>query len=359
MYSPCFIGLVPPGVLGLIVRSLTLHLPAFSSDLAVEVASRLFNCSRDVDVWTFRLTISDYECNVLSRLCEAAERYGLLVHIGEASLYERRCGVSFLNDGGCSRFFAVDVCFDEGCVAGRLESLWSRGSLDVYTRYAVLIGGYVATPYFPATYFRGDELILGVALRYADAFPKIARGEYKGFIEWVEKVISMANRVARCIGAKSVYVDLSLSPWMEESVAKALERVSGTVFGSVGSLAAVKQANDIITRVAEALEARGVDIGGFNEVMLAVAEDRYLDELVARGYIRLRDLIAYTTVCVAGLDMVAVPKDLVDPRRLAADLWTSYLVRRKPMGARIIPVDEKPGSTVTLERFGKTHVVTP
>ena len=337
-----------------IVRSLTLHLPGLENP--EDTVTRLKSCSGSVKPWTLRITVPQTDCNHIGRLCDVAEKYGLLIHVGSAEELEKRCGQSFLHVK-CPRLFASTVCTSLDCVERALEKLWSsQVEPDSYTRYAVLVGGPLITPYFPALSAMVSEPVVGLALRYADVFVEAVRSRGAKLIDWITQVYRSLESVARCVSAEWVYLDLSLSPWMEESVARSVEEAYGVRLDSVGGLYGVLEANAFIERLASLLASRGIEVRGFNEVMLAVAEDTYLDRLVGKGKVRLRDLLRYATACVAGLDMVAVNRSSVDPRQLARELWAVYTVKKRPLGVRVIVVDEEPGKPVRLERFGVTHV---
>ncbi|MEM3980494.1 MAG: DUF711 family protein, partial [Ignisphaera sp.] len=130
----------------------------------------------------------------------------------------------------------------------------------------------------------------------------------------------------------------------------------GNKIGSPGTINAIYSLNKLIDGIIKKLRIRSI---GFNEVMLPVAEDDILNKRVEEGFIRLRDLINYSIVCVAGLDMVAIPKLLVDIRRTAIDMLTVHKIKKRSVAMRIIPVDQEPGTSIKLENFGTTYVIFP
>ena len=150
-------------------------------------------------------------------------------------------------------------------------------------------------------------------------------------------------------------VDLSLSPWREESVVAIIEKLIGNKIGFPGTINTIFSLNRLVKGLAKKL---GVVTTGFNEVMLSVAEDNILNERVKEMAIRLRDLISYSALCAAGLDMVAVPRS-IDITRIAIDMLTIYRVKGRSVAMRIIPVDGGPGTEILLKRFGVTYVIEP
>jgi uncharacterized protein (UPF0210 family) len=260
----------------------------------------------------------------------------------------------------CANTYLTTVCKSLSCVEEALKHLWRMElDLDTYTRFAVTIGVPVETPYYPATLPRGDEIAISVALRYVDEFSRLILGERSidDLAEQLTAIYTELREVASCTNATRYFMDLSLSPWMEESVALLIEKGYGVSVGDIGTIYALLDLNSAIRRLALRLSSKGVMVGGFNEVMLPVGEDSRLKELVQSGKLRLRDLIGYVTYCVAGLDMVAIARDQVEPKHLARDLWATYSVKGKTIGARVIPTEKNPGENITLKRFGSIPVV--
>ena len=257
------------------------------------------------------------------------------------------------------RLYSSILCKDPDCLTYFLESLWNeKRKPGAYTRIAAVLGSPILTPYFPATLNTGRAYGFMAAFRYAELALSVAEG--KSSIEWlIESLRAVAGkleRLAECAGLDLLGIDYSLSPWMEESVAKIIETVAGSPLGSLGVFHGILQVNRLI----ETISAKtGVKPLGYNEAMLAVAEDNLLDQRVKEGRVRLRDLVAYSVFCVAGLDMVAVPAGLVDPHKLARDLWAVYHVKKRSLGVRVIPVKAEPGTEIMLEKFGATTVVSP
>ncbi len=255
------------------------------------------------------------------------------------------------------KMYASILCETRECLERVLGRLWSA-ELDplAYTRVAVVVGEWVYTPYFPATASKPGGDSVAVAFRYAREFrDALAEGDVAGLAERVKNLVGLVARASECAGLGFAGADYSLSPWMDESVVEVVETVSGSKLGELGSIYGVRAVNEAIAGLAE---RAGRSIG-FNEAMLAVAEDDLLDRRVAEGLVRLRDLVAYSAHCVAGVDMVAVPRERVDPVAFARDLWAVWKSKRRPLGVRVIPVPMEPGERLGLGRFGYTTVAEP
>jgi len=98
---------------------------------------------------------------------------------------------------------------------------------------------------------------------------------------------------------------------------------------------------------------------GFNEVMLPVGEDSTLKRLVLEDRITLSTLVSLISVCVVGLDMVALPLS-TDPKILAKvlrDIAAIVSSKGRTAGIRIILVDGRPGDEVELGQFGKVPIM--
>uniref|UniRef100_A0A7C1T1R1 DUF711 family protein n=1 Tax=Thermofilum pendens TaxID=2269 RepID=A0A7C1T1R1_THEPE len=217
------------------------------------------------------------------------------------------------------------------------------------TRFAVSFGERLQTPYFPVTTTREEGVTL--SLLYVRMFKE----NFKRLRD-LGKTLKTLEEMSLKTLPDFLGVDLSLSPWMEESVAELVESVTGTVFASPGTISAVKLLNDAIARLAE-----GLRTVGFNEVMLPLAEDNRLKELAALGHLRLSHLLSYSLVCVAGLDMVVIPDD-VEPRVLVGllqDLEVIHFMKRKTLGLRLVLAPAKEGDEVQLGMFGKVPVISP
>ena len=330
-----------------VVRALTLHMR--SKELSVsEVLEVLRRAEVELEsvglrVWTRRVSFGEHVdwreveefCNVENLLVAPFHRGADELRVEELVEFLRRCP---------SGYATVLVPSEE--YLSTLPEVYLRVSKelgeDYFTRLGVAYGSYVHTPYFPVSTALRESISL--AYRYVDLLTGTDPAN------WYGEVVGLARRatvalegLAKVLGFEVLH-DLSLSPWMEESVVDVVEKL-GARFPKVGTFRAVSYLNRVLARVAEVVRSTG-----FNELMLPVAEDLRLKELAKSGELRVEDLVALSTFCVAGLDMVAVPRDGDYLRKLFEDTYASYYVKRRPYGVRVIPTDR---DVVVLRRFGE------
>jgi uncharacterized protein (UPF0210 family) len=196
------------------------------------------------------------------------------------------------------------------------------------TRLALLINDdFLLTPYFPASTSNVVADSFGLALLYV-----------KDFIEnKISDAFKQANEfgleVSKKTRTKFLGIDVSLSPWMDDSVGYIIEKQSGKIF-SVGNTWAVGEINKLI--FSEAWKSKVTPIG-FSETMLPIAEDNILKKRVEEGSLTLSQLIQLTFACAAGIDMVAINEDLALYKNLIKDLISIQFTKKRPYGIRIIP----------------------
>lgn len=99
---------------------------------------------------------------------------------------------------------------------------------------------------------------------------------------------------------------------------------------------------------------------GFNSVQLPVAEDLKLKARVSEGEASARDLARLAGVCLAGLDMVAVPYEEKLVAGLILEVAAYARAKKTPLGVRIITLEGvEPGDRIALGRFGELPVMPP
>ena len=230
---------------------------------------------------------------------------------------------------------------------------------EVFTRLAVIFPKQVLTPYFPVSTSYGGLWGISIALRYADLVKEVIKGirDYDELIRYVRNVFNLCRDLeyeakVRCFG-----LDLSLSPWMQESVGELVELLGHARIPDPGCGWGIYKLNGLIKQLA--LDS-GVDIVGFNEVMLPVAEDSLLKRRVLERRLRITDLAYFTAFCVPGVDMIAtylgseIEKERL--RKLLYDVYAIGLTKGRNIGIRIIPATTKPGGFIRLNLFGDVPV---
>lgn len=256
-------------------------------------------------------------------------------------------------------FFSIPYSRDEEAEIARLiRDISTKAGPVEAAHFAVSFGEQPQTPYFPATASREAATML--SLLYPTYLRRaVRRGDelHRAVGELARRVTETAEAALKSFNVpKRLYLDYSLSPWMEDSVAAVIEDLKGGDLTRPGTHSAILEINSAIRDAAERYKGLG-----YNEVMLSVAEDNRLKELVASGKLGLQLLVSYVSVCVAGLDMVLLPLG-IDDRFLVSlmrDLDAIRSVKGRAVGMRVILVDAGPGDIVELGFFGRTPVADP
>jgi len=311
----------------------------------------LHSAEQTIEVWTKRLSLPPTPKGIsLDRLAEFEVDSRIsyaLVHISDKDSRIRDLS-GFLRS---TRSSFASVLLRTPDRIREISKLVESLEPEIATRFSILLNeDFLATPYYPAGSANVSEDSLALSLRYVKEF-----AEGKG-AEALREADEVGRKLSLSLGLYYLGIDPSLSPWMEESVGKLIEDRSSKIF-SFGNLNAISSINrEILTSVAKA-GVRGI---GFSELMLPVAEDSVLTERVGEGVLTLRDLLLYSSVCVAGLDMVAVNLTGSNLEALLRDAFAVYLTKGRPYGVRLIVF---PGSQaldrVEIKGFGATYVVKP
>jgi uncharacterized protein (UPF0210 family) len=309
-------------------------------DWAAELSGRAREASSaGVEVWTRRISLPGLpgdDPSLVARVSSASPD-GVLVSIG----HTRRPEV--LEEAalqGLHAYMPIQGPGDAAAAASAIVRIAGRDP-ELATRVAVSAGGHIiATPYFPVSSAPPGRRILAASILYAsDVDASSVAGS----------VASIFRRAERAVPGAAF--DYSLSPWMEDSVAALVERAYGARVGSPGSMHAVHELNRAIRRGA------GPGALGFNEVMLPVEEDSALKAMAREGSIRASDLLRLSSVCVAGVDMAVVSAGPEEVRRFLLDARALSASAGKPIGVRLIPVGDPPGTRVDLGRFGRATAI--
>ena len=216
-----------------------------------------------------------------------------------------------------------------------------------------LKGGIRLSPYYPISV--AEERGFGISLIYLDELEKGYRaGELEGVVERVRSwAMGVGEGLENSTGVSFLGVDMSPSPWMEDSVGGLLERLSGARIPSPGIMYVIWRINEAVWN---GMDGKSI---GYNELMLPLAEDDVLKERGREG-LRATDLLRMTAACVAGLDMVVLPGDVGEAalRGLILDQFAIREVKGKPMGTRLIlHPGASVGDVVPLGIFGDVPVI--
>jgi uncharacterized protein (UPF0210 family) len=141
-------------------------------------------------------------------------------------------------------------------------------------------------------------------------------------------------------------VDFSLAPFAGQanSIGTAIEKLGLDSFGGNGTLFA-------LAFLTHAIQQINMPRTGFSGVMLPILGDETLAQRAAEGQFSLNDLLLYSAVCSAGLDIIPIPGDtsVDDISAVFLDMATLAISVKKPMSARLMPIPGlKAGDEVSL-----------
>jgi len=304
-------------------------------------------------VFTKRVSFPGLSRSLITRLLDLAES-DLLVSIGYSREIDDREIVEFTTSGLYVPLLHIgEPSIDRARYYSQIIHKVSSANPIGATRLSI---GFhdksFQTPYFPDSSSRGMEE-LGVAFLYPkQVVNELERG--KTLFDAFAPVFSELKNAVEAVESTSrlhTLVDYSLSPWMENSVAELYEKSGYGILGP-GGLYFTWLLNRIISELSV-----GVNRTGFNEVMLPYAEDSLLVNYGYKGLLRARDLLALSSTCVAGVDMIVVPEDIDALTKLIASAMSIAIVKQRPISLRAIPVPMKPGDSADLGRFGKIPVI--
>ncbi|MBW1903576.1 MAG: DUF711 family protein [Deltaproteobacteria bacterium] len=140
-------------------------------------------------------------------------------------------------------------------------------------------------------------------------------------------------------------VDTSPAPMGEVSIGQAIENLLHAPFGSPGTLSICSVITNVI---------KGIDVkkAGYSGLMLPVMEDVVLAKRADEGWYGMNELLAYSSVCGTGLDVLPLPGDITleQLEKVLLDVATLAVKLDKPLSARLIPVKgQKAGENAILD----------
>ena len=346
----------------LIIRSITFFTKRISDTIGLEneynkATSVLDRVARELvyhgyNVFTKRISFPGLSRELINRLLEHVGK-DILVSIGYSRISRKEI-VEFAYNG-----LYIPVLHDTepnmNDAREYSKIFHEAASRDPVAATRIAIGFHgrdFITPYFPDSSSSGENSI-GLAFIY----PKLLVNKVKANIDihsaFKEVYAEMYKvfEITKNISGLPVYIDYSLSPWMDNSVAELYE-ISGFPILEPGSLYYTWILNNVIN----ASSQNNIRVG-FNKVMLPYAEDSLLIKMGEEKKLRARDFILYASTCVAGVDMIVVPEDTEKLAQLIASTMALARVKNEPVSLRSIPVPGKPGDIVDLKRFGKIPII--
>jgi len=265
-----------------------------------------------------------------------------------------------------ARIAGRDGIADHAAIRAAAQAIIAIGAATEHgfgnMRFAALAGVAPGSPFFPAAYHHGDGPWIAVGPEAAalavdsttdqrpttndekdpafvlrpSSFVLAALARLTTLIEQHDAQIASAlNGLEDETHVYFAGCDWSLAPHpdVSRSIGGAIEALSGVPFGTWGTLAAVRQLTD-------AIRAARVTQLGFSGVMLPVLEDPILAQRNAEGRYTLRDLLAFSAVCGAGLDTIPLPGDSTAEQIVGVleELAALAGALRKPLTARLLPM---------------------
>ena len=226
-------------------------------------------------------------------------------------------------------------------------------------RFCALANVPACTPFFPAAYAQRERPAFALALQSADLAlgcfgrAKSLQAARENLVEEINtnasRLEAVAEKLEKMYGYSFKGLDFTLAPHPDQaaSIGSALEALGLTAFGLHGSLFACT----FLTTTLQQAQYRKV---GFNGLMLPVMEDRTLALRAAEGSLSVSELLMFSAVCGAGLDVIPLPGDTT-PEELypiLLDLGGLALRLNKPLTARLMPIPGKQAGELTCFDFG-------
>lgn len=205
-----------------------------------------------------------------------------------------------------------------------------------------------ATPFFPTGYENGNDHGFALGLQSANVVMEALSGAKSGGVGEAEKAIvdklgpqaqeieGICRDVARKTGWHYDGIDVSPVPMKRESIGAAIEAFTGSWFGSSGTLTTAA----LITRALQVIPVTRV---GYSGLMMPVMEDQTIAKRWSEGSISIDGLLAYSSVCGTGLDVVPLPGRVTHLQlvRILGDVASLSVKWKKPLSARLMPVAGK------------------
>jgi uncharacterized protein (UPF0210 family) len=322
------------------IRALTIFFVSEDMDKLVKYVDQLQNIKDEV-VWTKRIAFPPELKDLERKVNQIPSGKGIIYSIiHRRAKDELRSIADFLSTD--KSFYASVLLNDSKYIDDVAQLVYSLDP-EIATRVAILVNEeFLTTPYFPVGSANTINDSLSSSLIYVREFEENRAERVLAFADEYSKKISKE------IGIRYLGIDASLSPWMEESTGRLIENLSGEKIFSFGQLSTVANINRRIFELVWRLKIAPI---GFSELMLPVAEDNVLMERVREGSLTLSQLMTLTSVCVAGLDMIAVKRDIELYKKILRDSMAIQFTKRRPYGIRIIPSTGE--GEIYLKEYGK------
>jgi uncharacterized protein (UPF0210 family) len=199
-------------------------------------------------------------------------------------------------------------------------------------------------PFFPAAYHLGGSHHFAIGLESANVVTEVFTQNHnpvtaeKALADALTIHLTKAESIAMAVAKANntwIYagIDPTPAPLGEVSIGRAMEAFTGSPFGSSGTMTAAA----VITRAVQSIQIRRT---GYAGLMIPVMEDAVLGRRWAENAYNTDSLLAYSSVCAAGLDTIPLPGDVTEARlsQILSDVATLAFKWKKPLAARLLPV---------------------
>lgn len=238
----------------------------------------------------------------------------------------------------------------------RLSTLEQNGFANL--RFCALANVPANTPFFPAAYAQPGRPSFALALEAADlalqaftlacTFQEASINLVTEIEKRAQQLEEIGNRLSQMYNYEFRGLDFTLAPFPEDaiSIGRALESLGLQAFGKPGSLLA----SAFLTSTLDQAQFKRT---GFNGLMLPVLEDIGLANSATDGNLSLRDLLLFSSVCGAGLDVIPLPGETTaeELTPILLDLAALSLRLNKALTARLMPIPGKKAGEMTAFDF--------
>lgn len=352
------------------IRSITYHLPEQVTQEHIDQAGRLSYLwdKRFSPIRTQRLCLCPFHeaadlggLKPLSSLCGRSsirwfnvpidpgrsKNRSELFHFAHGVLEEY--GRSFVNVlGVVDGEICVDI-FDRCADLIRKASTMSANGQDNF-RLGVSVNVHPNGPFFPFTYSAG-KMGFSIALELTQEINEVCSKLQKEnlsvlrdaileqILPQVEQINTLAMELAQREGTVFHGFDFSLAPIIDEngSIITILNRLGIYDFGHTGTLFATSFLTNILKHLAVCFKSVG-----FSGVMYSLLEDLELCAINNERDVTLEQIIALSTMCGCGVDMVPVYGGIKNEelRSILLDVAGISCRLNKPLGVRILPIPQ-------------------
>ncbi len=258
------------------------------------------------------------------------------------------------------RSFVQFIVAEDGCIYHDALTEVAQTVLDIshlssngFDNFRVGVGCNLRpnTPFFPFSFHDGADgfsvavEIIETALQALESLPAGAGADARrhALVRELSAVVADVNglclRLEEQSGIAFKGLDISLAPYPDKrrSLANLFSLFGVEQLGHAGTLAVTSCLTNILQHVLRQTQARST---GFNGVMFSPLEDAGLAAACRARQVTIEKLMAWSTVCGCGIDMVPLAGNVL-PEELAAlflDVAVVSTVLRKPLGVRVLPI---------------------